>query len=70
MVYGGRKRYRDAGKNCTSVYNSCFGFCSHKTRLSKAFPPSMAEPLNTVPVYFYQYRQEAAKAAGKRCFRR
>ena len=33
--------YTDAGKNCTSVYNSCFGFCLHKTRLSKTFPPSL-----------------------------
>ena len=27
---------RDGGMNCTSVYNSCFGFCLHKTRLSKS----------------------------------
>ena len=25
-----------AGKNCTSLYNSCVGFCSHKTRLPTA----------------------------------
>ena len=25
------------GKNCTSLHNSCFGFYSHKTRLSTAF---------------------------------